>query len=202
MAKHAQKTQTPLAMYLLEEYHSDSNVDVYHRCIAWQLLLAKHGYYPQSLADCEHIKALSPQEGAHYRSIRNTDIIALCGPSRNLAPAILAARRGKRSEQSQHTVRVRIPAGQYADLRRQARAHGHTPGDYLLLCATHAPIGPDLSVITGYHRDVSRYLTLLRNCIIQDSIPATHIHQIHEDCCQLNIGLQRVIALLTDITSQ
>lgn len=189
-------------MFLLEEYHSDSSVDVYHRCIAWQLLLAKRGYHPQSLADRDHIKALSPQEGHHYTAIRNADITALCDPTRNLAPAILAARRGKRSEQSQHTVRVRIPADQYTDLRRQARAHGHTLGDYLRLCAMHAPIGPDLSVITGYHRDISRYLTLLRNCSIRGSIPTDHIHQIHDDCCQLDIGLQRVIALLTDITSR
>lgn len=204
LAGQAREEGTHLSLFLLEERPFESDVDAYHRCIAWQRLFSEAGYALLSDADRRHVERMSEAELAHYEALCDRDVTALCAPERDLTPDILAARRAPRDDEHPHTVRVLIAPELYDVLTKRARTQGKKLPQYLLDCAMDAPaVGPDLSIITGYHRDLCRYLTLLRGYARWAERAGAHspvaVKLLVETSRRVCSGMAEVTRLLTEL---
>lgn len=205
MAEHVANIGTTLALYHLEDFRAKSGADAYHRCIAWQRLFMDQGYTLQSVTDIEHVQAMTPLEQEYYGGIQTHSIERLCTKSLDLAPSIIAARRGPRSTPSPHSVRVPMTDELYRALEIRARRHGMRPSQYLLSCAMDTPVGPDLTIIVAYHRDVSRVLTLLRGYATLATLHATHppddVRLLTAASARISENLQALTACLTSLAT-
>ena len=205
MVDRAKKAGGQVSLYLLEESACEGEVDAYHRCIAWEMLFSREGFVPQSERDRRHIAHPNESELQHYAAIRGRDLNVLCKAERDLVPQILAARRGPRDENAPFCVRLSVPPEAHALLVARARSHGEKLPAYILACAMAEPVGPDLSVVVTYHREVSRYLSLLRGYVakaaLAGSLPSAERDELREACRCISDGLQAVARRLAELAA-
>lgn len=202
MAKEAAQKHNQLSLFLLEDYLTSSDVDAYHRCIAWQQLAVQAGYTPQSAADCRHLARMNDAEHAHYEQLRHRDIRALCSPEQDLVPGILARRRGSRRNSSHRSVRVIMPQSTHTDLSKRAACHGLKLSDYLLLCATDASPGVDLSEIIALRAELQQALSLIRSVVVRPELTKSDIHELLNASHRISAELATVTQCLTDLTTK
>lgn len=202
MAKEAAQKHNQLSLFLLEDYLTSSDVDAYHRCIAWQQLAVQAGYTPQSAADCRHLARMNDAEHAHYEQLRHCDIRALCSPERDLAPGILARRRGPQNNKKSRTIRVTIPRSDYNTLVKTARVRGFKLPAYLLACAIDASPGVDLSEIIALRAELQQALSLIRSVVVRPELTPSDIHELLNASHRISAELATVTQCLTDLTTK
>ena len=201
MAEMALKEGRNLSLFLLEKYSTCNNVDAYHRCIAWQQLAVQAGYTPQSAADCRHLARMNDAEHAHYEQLRHCDIRALCSPEQDLVPGILARRRGSRRNSSHRSVRVIMPCTTHRAISNKARAHGVTVSEYLVICATDASPGVDLSEIIAVRSEIQQALSLLRSTVVRPELTPADMRALFDASHTISAALKTVTRCLTDLAS-
>ena len=188
-------------MFLLEKYKTDSGSDAYHRCIAWQKLAVEAGYTPQSPADHRHLSNMNNSELSHYETLRYQDVRALCSPEWDLAPGILARRRGPQNLSKNRSTRVIMPQSTHSNLSKRAACHGLKLSDYLLRCATDASPGVDLSEIIALRAELQQALSLIRSVVVRPELTKSDIHALLNASHHISTKLATVTQCLANLAS-